>query len=44
MKKQILTGLASLFLVCATASCNNERPMYCLGYKTPRQYRTDMGY
>ncbi|MBP5091965.1 MAG: IS3 family transposase [Bacilli bacterium] len=23
---------------------NNERPMCCLGYKTPRQYRTDMGY
>lgn len=23
---------------------NNERPMYCLGYKTPRQYRTDMGF
>lgn len=22
---------------------NNERPMCCLGYKTPRQYRTDMG-
>ena len=23
---------------------NNERPMFCLGYKTPRQYRADMGY
>ena len=23
---------------------NNERPICCLGYKTPRQYRTDMGY
>ena len=23
---------------------NNERPMCCLGYKTPRQYRADMGY
>ena len=23
---------------------NNERPMYCLGYKTPRQYRADMGF
>ena len=22
---------------------NNERPMCCLGYKTPRKYRTDMG-
>jgi hypothetical protein len=23
---------------------NNERPMCCLGYKTPCQYRADMGY
>ena len=23
---------------------NNERPMCCLGYKTPHQYKTDMGY
>ena len=23
---------------------NNERPMCYLGYKTPHQYRTDMGY
>ena len=23
---------------------NNERPMYCLNYKTPHQYKTDMGY
>ena len=23
---------------------NYERPMYCLKYKTPRQYKTDMGY
>ena len=23
---------------------NHERPMYCLKYKTPHQYKTDMGY
>ena len=23
---------------------NHERPMYCLKYKTPHQFRVDMGY
>ncbi|MBR4378177.1 MAG: IS3 family transposase [Bacilli bacterium] len=23
---------------------NYERPMYCLKYKTPHQYKSDMGY
>ena len=23
---------------------NHERPMYCLKYKTPHQYKSDMGY
>ncbi len=23
---------------------NRKRPMYCLKYKTPHQYKTEMGY